>query len=142
MGRMIPKILTGAPMPDISDSVRKKQPIGTPALPTAEMTEIRIQSRMVGIERAAPPFCITKSEVTRIKAAQPFKLIVVQIGSTKRDIFLRTPSRCSAVSIVTGSVAALLFVKSAISTAGTILLNTCIGFNPRASRKRGSTIKN
>ena len=133
MGRMIPKILTGAPMPDISDSVRKKQPIGTPALPTAEMTEIRIQSRMVGIERAAPPFCITKSEVTRIKA---------QMGSTKRDIFLRTPSRCSAVSIVTGSVAALLFVKSAISTAGTILLNTCIGFNPRASRKRGSTIKN
>ena len=32
-----------------------------------------------------PPFCITKSEVMKMKAAQPFILIVVQMGSTKRD---------------------------------------------------------
>ena len=77
---MIPKMTTGALMPDISESVKKKQPIGTPALPTAEMTEIRIHSRIVPIVSGVPPFCITKSEVTRIKAAQPFMLMVVQIN--------------------------------------------------------------
>ncbi len=39
---------TGAPMPDISETVRKKHPIGTPALPTAEMTEISIQTSKDG----------------------------------------------------------------------------------------------
>ena len=65
-------------MPDISESVRKKHPMGTPALPTAEMTEMRSHSRMVPRVSVVPPFCITKSEVTRMKAAQPFMLIVVR----------------------------------------------------------------
>ena len=81
---MTPRMATGAPMPDIKESVRKKQPIGTPALPMAEMTEMSIHKRMVVRSSTSPPFCITKSEVTRIKAAQPFMLMVVQMGSTKR----------------------------------------------------------
>ena len=111
-------------MPDISESVRKKQPIGTPALPMAEITESRIHNMMVDHVSGVPPFCITKSEVTRIKAAQPFILMVVQIGSTKRAIFFLTPRRFSAVFIVTGSVAALLLVKRAINTAGIIRFKT------------------
>ena len=71
-----------------------------------------------------PPFCITKSEVTRIKAAQPFMLMVVQIGSTKRATFFCIPKRLSADCIVTGRVAALLLVNNAISTAGIILFST------------------
>lgn len=139
---MIPKIATGAPMPDISESVRKKQPMGTPALPIAEMTEMTIQNSMLVNVSGMPPFCITKSEVTTMKAAQPFMLIVVQMGSTKRAMFCWMPKRFSAVFIVTGSVAALLFVNRAISTAGIILLNTCTGFSPLNSKNKGSTTKN
>ena len=64
---------------------------------------------------------MTKSEVTRMNAAQPFMLMVVQMGSTKRATFGATPARFSAVSMVTGRVAAELLVKKAISTAGIIL---------------------
>ena len=72
MGRMRPMTSTGAPMPVIRETVRKKQPIGTPALPMAEMTETRTQRSMDPMPRVIPPFCITKSELTRMKAAQPF----------------------------------------------------------------------
>ena len=89
-----------------------------------------------------PPFCMTKSEVTRMKAAQPFMLMVVQMGSTNRDTPFRMPNRSSAVSMVTGSVPALLFVKSAISTAGIILAKTRIGFCPLAKRNSGNMMKN
>ena len=106
------------------------------------MTEMRIHIRMVSHVMGIPPCCITKSDVTRMKAAQPFILMVVQMGSTKRAIFERMPRRFSAVFIVTGNVAALLLVKSAISTAGIILLNTRIGFRPRDKRNNGNTTKN
>ena len=129
-------------MPDINERVRKKQPIGTPALPIAETTEMRIHSRMVLNEKEIPPFCITNSEVMRMKAAQPFMLIVVQMGSTKRAISLRTPTRCSADSMVTGRVAALLLVKSAISTAGIIRPKMWMGLRPLAKRNKGRMMKN
>ena len=138
----MPMMATGAPMPAIRERVRKKHPMGTPALPTAEMTEMRSHNRMVPRVRGVPPFCITKSEVTRIKAAQPFMLMVVQMGSTNRAMSLRTPRRFSADSIVTGNVAALLFVKSAISTAGIILPRTWMGFKPRANKNNGRMTKN
>ena len=69
-------------------------------------------------------------------------LMVVQMGSTKRDTFGATPARFSAVSIVTGSVAAELLVKNAISTAGIIRPKWRMGLRPRANRKSGSTTKN
>ena len=34
---------------------------------------------------SAMAFCIRNKEVTRINAAQPFMLMVVQIGNTKRE---------------------------------------------------------
>ena len=77
-----------------------------------------------------------------MKAAQPFMLIVVQMGSTKRAIRGSTPSLRSADSIVTGSVAALLLVKSAIITAGIMLLSTRMGLSPRTVSSSGSTTKN
>ena len=138
---MIPKMATGAPMPDISESVRKKQPMGTPALPMAEMTEMRIQRSRRPQVTGLPPFCMTKSEVTRMKAAQPFMFTVVQTGRTKRAMFCLMPKRFSAVSMVTGSVAALLFVKKAMRRAGIIFLNTRTGFSPLNSKNRGSTTK-
>ena len=128
-------------MPDIRERVRKKQPMGTPALPIADTTEIHNQSRIVPIDKCVPPFCIIKSEVTRMKAAHPFMLMVVQIGSTKRDISFRIPMRCSAVSMVTGNVAALLLVKSAIKTAGIIRLRTWNGFRPLIHRNKGRMMK-
>ena len=141
-GSIIPIIATGAPMPVMSERVRKKQPIGTPALPIAETTESRSQRSIVARVSSMPPFCITKSEVTRMNAAQPFMLIVVQMGNTKRATLELTPSRLSAVSIVTGNVAAELLVNSAMSTAGVILPSVRSGLMPRERRKRGRTMKN
>ena len=89
-----------------------------------------------------PPFCIRNNEVTRMNAAQPFMLIVVQIGNTKRATLLEAPSLFSAEDMVTGSVAAELLVKSAINTAGIMLANVRNGLSPRAKRKSGSTMKN
>ena len=86
-----------------------------------------------------PPFCITKSEVMKMKAAQPFILIVVQMGSTKRDTRGATFILFSADDIVTGSVAADDLVKSAISSAGYMALSALSGLMPRAKRKRGRT---
>ena len=77
-----------------------------------------------------------------MKAAQPFILMVVQIGSTNRATFESTPNRSSALCIVTGNVAAELLVNKAISTAGVIARITFIGFNPRATKNNGSTTKN
>ena len=70
-GSIIPIIATGAPMPVMSERVRKKQPIGTPALPMADTTERRIQRSIVGMVSAIPPFCMTNNDVTRMNAAQP-----------------------------------------------------------------------
>ena len=142
MGRIRPRTATGAPIPVIRDTVRKKQPMGTPALPTAAITERSTHRSIVPMSREKPPFCITNREVTRIKAAQPFMLTVVQMGRTNRDTFGSTPSRCSAEDNVTGRVAAELLVKRAITTAGLIALNTFSGLIPRASRNKGSTTKN
>ena len=72
-----------------------------------------------------------------MKAAQPFMLMVVQIGSTKRETLGLTPSRFSAEDRVTGRVAAELLVKMAMMTAGLIARKTFSGFRPRISRKTG-----
>ena len=59
-----------------------------------------------------------------MKAAQPFMLIVVQIGRTKRETVGFTLRFFSAEANVTGKVPAELFVKSATATAGAILRKT------------------
>ena len=56
-------------------------------------------------------------EVTRMKAAQPFMLMVVQIGSTKRETFGLHFRFCSEHARVTGRVPAELLVKSATAIA-------------------------
>ena len=108
----------------------------------AERTEMKSQTIIVDNDSSMPPFCIRNREVTRMNAAQPFMLMVVQMGNTKRDTLLDTPIRFSAVCIVTGNVAAELLVKSAISTAGIILPKVLIGLMPLAKRNNGSTMKN
>ena len=142
IGRIIPIMATGAPMPVINDMVRKKHPIGTPAFPMADTTEITSHSSIDPKEMGIPPFCITNKEVTRMNAAQPFMFIVVQMGSTKRATFDLTPNLFSAVSIVTGNVAAELLVNNAINTAGIILAKVCTGLSPLESRNNGRTTKN
>ena len=77
-----------------------------------------------------------------MKAAHPFIFMVVHIGRTKREILGLTLPRCSIVSIVTGSVAAELFVNKAINTAGIIRENVFNGLIPRIKRNNGRTIKN
>ena len=90
----------------------------------AARTATKSQVIMVPSERSKPAFCMTNSEVTRMKAAQPFMLIVVQIGRTKRETRGLTLRRASAEASVTGSVPAELFVKSATAMAGAILRKT------------------
>ena len=116
--------------------------MGTPALPMAASTATNSQEIMEPMVSSMPEFCITNRDVTRMKAAQPFMLMVVQIGSTKRETRGFTFTFCSAEARVTGRVAAELLVNSATAMAGDIFFITSIGFRPRASRNRGSTIKN
>ena len=136
---MSPRTATGASMLLVSESVRKKHPMGTPALPMAEKTDMTSQSRSMRGENVMPPFCMTKSDVTSMNAAQPFMFIVVQIGRTKRETRLSTPIRSSAVCMVTGSVAAELLVSSAMTTAGIIWRRALRGFMPLTMRNRGRT---
>ena len=116
--------------------------MGTPALPTAEITEIRIHNRTVPAVSSTPPFCITKREVTRINAAQPFMLMVQQRGSTKRETSFLAFRLFSAEEIVTGSVATELLVKNAIITAGSMFLKTLKGLIRQARRNSGRITKN
>ena len=58
--------------------------MGTPALPTAASTATNSQTIMVPVVMTMPAFCMRNREVTRMKAAQPFMLMVVQMGRTKR----------------------------------------------------------
>ena len=77
-----------------------------------------------------------------MKAAQPFMLIVVHIGRIKRENFLSHFTRFSTQSIVTGSVAAELFVNNAVKIAGIIFLKCFAGLIPRIKRKIERTMKN
>ena len=77
-----------------------------------------------------------------MNAAQPFMLIVVQMGNTKCATLGEMPNLSVAVCKVTGSVAAELLVKRAISTAGIILPSVRMGLMPRTKRKSGRTMKN
>ena len=77
-----------------------------------------------------------------MNAAQPFMLIVQQIGRMKRATSGFAFMLFSADAIVTGRVAAELLVKSAISTAGSMLRNTRRGLIPRISRNSGRMMKN
>ena len=86
-----------------------------------------------------PAFCIRKITVTKMKAAQPFMLMVVQIGSTKRATGERTPTLFSEQAIVTGSVPAEDFEKNATASAGAMPLATRIGLRPRSRSRAGST---
>ena len=53
--------------------------------PDAGKMCIRDRRIIVVQGKGIPPFCIRNKEVTRINAAQPFMLMVVQIGKTKRE---------------------------------------------------------
>ena len=77
-----------------------------------------------------------------MNAAQPFMLIVVQIGSTKRVTRRSRRRFCSAEASVTGSVPAELFEKRATASAGNMPFRTRSGLIRRARRKSGSTTKN
>ena len=103
---------------------------------------MKSQRIIVDQRQGIPPICIRNKEVKRINAAQPFMLMVVQIGNTKRETLLETPNLSSAVCIVTGNVAAELFVNRAINTAGIILPKVRTGFKPLAKRKSGRIMKN
>lgn len=106
----------------------------------AAITEMATHMAMVAKSMVMPPFCSTYSDVTAMKAAQPFMLMVVHRGNTNRETRGLTPMRVSAFCIVTGNVAAELLVNRAIITAGAIALNTLTGFSPRAISNNGSTI--
>ena len=100
------------------------------------------QTIMVPKDSSMPPFCMRKMDVTRIKAAQPFMLMVVQMGRTKRLMEGLMRMFSSAEAMVTGSVAAELFVKRATARAGDMAFMTRTGLRPRMRRKSGRTMKN
>ena len=96
-------------------------------MPIAQSVATTHHTSIVGSVSAMPhsgEFFITKRDVTRMNAAQPFMLIVQQSGRMKRAIQGFACRFDSAVETVTGSVAAELFVKSAINSAGVILCIT------------------
>ena len=84
-----------------------------------------------------PAFCIKNKDVIRMNAAQPFILIVVQIGRTNLETLLSTLRLSSADAIVTGRVPADDFEKSATAKAGSIPLAILNGFKPLSKRIAG-----
>ena len=77
-----------------------------------------------------------------MNAAQPFILIVVQIGNTKFATFLSACKLFSAQLNVTGKVAADDLVQNATATALNICEKTCNGFNFLNSKNNGKIITN
>ena len=75
----------------------------------------------------------------KINAAQPFILMVVQIGSTKRLTDDLTPQLFSAHFMVTGRVAADDFEKKATVRAVIIPLKTFKGLSFLQRRNSGRT---
>ncbi len=71
-----------------------------------------------------PAFCIRKRTVTRMNAAQPFMLIVVQMGNTNLATGALTPTLFSAHDSVTGRVPAEDLEKKATASAGAMPLAT------------------
>ena len=100
--------------------------MGTPALPIADMTEMKSQRIIEPRVSSMPPFCIRNSDVTKMKAAHPFMLTVVQMGNTNRAIPGLIPKFSSADWMVTGNVPAELLVNRATYNAFDMALNTLI----------------
>ena len=113
--------------------------MGTPALPIADTTDIKSQRIIEPSDNSKPPFCIRNNDVTRIKAAHPFMLIVVHIGKTNRAISGFISKFSSADCMVTGHVPAELLVKRATNNAGNMARKTLIGLSFLAKRNSGST---
>ena len=67
-------------------------------------------------------------------------LMVVHIGSTKRETLSLTPRLTSEQRMVTGNVPADDFEKKATVKAGNMPLKTRIGLMPRSKRSAGSTM--
>ena len=78
--------------------------MGTPAFPMAAKTEMKSQTIMVPKDSSIAAFCMRKMDVTRIKAAQPFMLMVVQMGRTKRLMEGLMRMFSSAEAMVTGAL--------------------------------------
>ena len=83
----MPSVCKGTPIPTRKVEVRKKHPIGTPALPTAAKVEIKIHRIICPKENVMPWPVETKSTVIRIKAAHPFMLMTEQRGRLNFEVF-------------------------------------------------------
>jgi len=103
-GSITPIMAMGTFIADNMLMLMKKHPIGTPALPMAVITEAMTHISIVMVVRWYPLFCITYTTVVNMKAAQPFILIVVHIGSTNFATLGLIPNCFSATAMVTGSV--------------------------------------
>ena len=75
-----------------------------------------------------------------MKAAQPFMLIVVQIGKTNLEMRLSICKLSSAEAMVTGNVPADDLENKATIKAGSMPRATFKGFRPRISSNNGRKI--
>ena len=139
-GRIIPINSMGTPIPIKKAVVRKKHPIGTPALPIAAIVERKIQGIISQRVKVIPWLEQTKKRVIKIKAAHPFILIIEQRGRLKLAVLSETPKRFFAQSRARGSVAFDDFEKKAIVKAGSIPFAVLYGECPLNFKIRGRTI--
>src|SRR5262249_20121846 len=120
---------------------KKKQPMGTPALPTAASVAIKIHEKSSRYENVMPLSMETKSTVIKMKAAQPFMLMLVQSGKAKLATLLSILARSWAQRTAVGTVALEDLVKKATVNAGIMALARPTGEIPFIFKKSGSTIK-
>ena len=88
----MPKSFVGTPSAIKKMLLRKKHPIGTPALPIAASVARIIQNPNSHIENVTPCMDETNKTVERMKAAQPFMLMDVQSGRENCAIFGLIPN--------------------------------------------------
>src|SRR5437016_4824940 len=84
---------------------KKKQPMGTLALPTAASVAINTHKTSSRGEKVRPLSVDTKRTVIKMKAAQPFILMLVQRGKAKLATFGSIFARSSAARTAEGTVA-------------------------------------
>ena len=107
--------------------------LGTAAVPMDASSAVKTMVACAPRSSGMPSVCAMKTAATDMYTAVPSMLMVAPSGSANEATSSETPRSCSAVSMVTGRVAALDEVEKATS---------CAGATPRRKRSGVTGVRN
>ena len=133
-------MVMGTPIAVSKAQLRKKHPIGTPALPMAAIVAMPTHNNLSKVVKVTPWFSATNRTVTNIKAAHAFILMLVQSGKVNLLTWVFTP-QVWLHSMAKGIAATDDLEKNASDKAGTIALKAINGDMPFFLSIRGKLMK-